>query len=154
MEYKPPFCQIYFFSSLLLSSSFWNPWHCPWACFSGEWLHRSFCDHILNIIYKHVKINYFAFGQKYLMLDQDCNSLFILAKNTNPFDGLLGIYHHEKFHIDLKPDTQPLHYHDFPVPQDHNQSFKNILIAWSKTTSLNQIESLQVGISSIQHPQK
>ncbi len=51
-----------------------------------------------------------------------------LSKHTNRFDVLLGVYVHKLVHIDLKPDSQPMKYCDFPVLHMYKENIKRI---WS-----------------------
>ncbi len=41
--------------------------------------------------------------------------------------GSLGVYPHNKVHIDLKLGTKPVHHHAYLVPHVHQQSFKKEL---------------------------
>ncbi len=40
------------------------------------------------------------------------------------FDGNLGVYPHEKVHIDIDPNAKPVHSRQYPVPQIHLKTFK------------------------------
>jgi hypothetical protein len=39
------------------------------------------------------------------------------------FDGTLGVYSHKKVHIDINPNTKPVHSRPYPVPQIHLKTF-------------------------------
>jgi hypothetical protein len=47
-----------------------------------------------------------------------------LHETDKMFDGTLGIYPHEKVHIDIDPNAKPVHSRPFPVPQTHLKTFK------------------------------
>ena len=40
----------------------------------------------------------------------------ILEKHKVLFDGELGLYPHEKFHLNIKKDAVPVHKKPYPVP--------------------------------------
>jgi hypothetical protein len=43
------------------------------------------------------------------------------------FNGTLGVYPHKKVHIDIDPNTKPVHSRPYPVPQIHLKTFKKEL---------------------------
>ncbi len=43
------------------------------------------------------------------------------------FDGTPGVYPHKKVHIDIDPNTKPVHSRPYPVPQIHLKTFKKEL---------------------------
>ena len=43
------------------------------------------------------------------------------------FDSSLGVYPHKKFHIDIDPDTKPVHSQAYPVPHIYLHTFKKEL---------------------------
>jgi hypothetical protein len=40
------------------------------------------------------------------------------------FDRTLGVYPHEKIHIDIDPNAKPVHSRPYPVPRIHLKNFK------------------------------
>ena len=51
----------------------------------------------------------------------------VLEKYSKLFDGTLGVYPHEKFHIEVDPEAQPEHLQPYAVPQIHLETFKKEL---------------------------
>ena len=48
----------------------------------------------------------------------------VLDKHTVLFDGKLGCYPHEKFHINLLPNTKPCWQRPFPIPYRHERVYR------------------------------
>jgi hypothetical protein len=51
----------------------------------------------------------------------------VLQENDKIFNGNLGVYPHKKVHIDIDPNTKPVHSTPYPVPQIHLKTFKKEL---------------------------
>ncbi len=49
-------------------------------------------------------------------------------EHTKLFDGILGVYPHRKFHIDLVPGAIAKHARPYHVPVIHLSAFKNELL--------------------------
>ena len=47
----------------------------------------------------------------------------VLEEHTELFDGKLGCYPHEKFHIKIKPDAVPVWQRPFPIPYKHERVY-------------------------------
>jgi hypothetical protein len=52
----------------------------------------------------------------------------VLTEYTKLFDGMLGVYPHRKFHIDLVPGAIAKHASPYPVPVIHLKAFKKELL--------------------------
>jgi hypothetical protein len=52
----------------------------------------------------------------------------VLNEHTKLFDGSLGVYPLNKFHIDLVPEAVPMHSRPFAIPVIHLEAFKKELI--------------------------
>ena len=48
----------------------------------------------------------------------------VLEKYTKLFDGLLGVYPHRKFHIDVENNAVPKHSRPYAVVNIHLEAFK------------------------------
>ncbi len=66
-------------------------------------------------------------GLTHLNAHQQANLLQVLWENDKMFNGTLGIYPHKKVHIDIDPNTKPVHFRPYPVPQIHLETFKKEL---------------------------
>ncbi len=51
-----------------------------------------------------------------------------MSEFTKIFNGTLGVYPHQKFHIELEPNAKPKHARPYPVPVIHLESFKKELV--------------------------
>ena len=63
--------------------------------------------------------------QHHLTTEQQADLLAVLLENNKLFDGWVGIYPHEKVHIDIDPDAKPVHMQPYPMPHIHLAIFKN-----------------------------
>ncbi len=43
------------------------------------------------------------------------------------FNGTLGVYPHKKVHIDIDPNSKPVHSRPYPLPRIHLKTFKKEL---------------------------
>ena len=48
----------------------------------------------------------------------------LLNKHIKLFDGILDVYPHNKFHIDIDKSMEPVHARAYPVPCIHLETFK------------------------------
>ncbi len=92
---------------------------------------------ILNAKYEQVDTNRVAADQKQLIINQ-CNKLqHLLARKKKLFDGSLGVYPHQKVHIDLLPGWKPVHHHvsqSFKFTNKHSKrnSNTNLILEFAK----------------------
>ncbi len=84
----------------------------------------NYATRILDAKYKQVNINRVAADKKYLNDNQHHKLQHLLAKNKKLFDWSLGVYPHQKVHIDLLPK---LVHRAYPVPWVQEQTFKKEL---------------------------
>ena len=66
-----------------------------------DWL-NSFATKILDARYKHTDIRDVVDSQTHLNDRQKNDLLTVLQKHEQLFDGTLGVYPHNKFHIDIR----------------------------------------------------
>ncbi len=65
---------------------------------------------------------------EYLSTQQKADLKQVLSEFTKLFDGTLGVYPHQKFHIELEPGAKPRHARSYHVPVIHLEAFKKELI--------------------------
>ncbi len=82
---------------------------------------------LVDVKYEQVDTNRVATNQKHLNINQCHNLQQALAENGKLCDGSLGVYPHQKVHIDFLPGSKLVHYHTYPVPWVHKQTFKKEL---------------------------
>ena len=58
---------------------------------------------------------------------QHNDRLKLLEKHSKLFSDKLGRYPHKQFHIDIDPDTKPVHDRAYPVPCIHLETFRKEL---------------------------
>ncbi len=73
---------------------------------------------------QNIDITDVALCQQQLTLDQCSNLHEVLSKLPKLFEGPLGVYPHQKLHIDLKPGAQWVKNPASSVPLLHRQTFK------------------------------
>jgi hypothetical protein len=91
--------------------------------FGEDWL-KCFATKILDIKYERTDVIEVVKGLTHLNEHQKTDFLRVLQENNQVFDGTLGVYPHEKVHIDLDPNAKPVHSRPYPVPQIHLKIFK------------------------------
>jgi hypothetical protein len=64
---------------------------------------------------------------EHLNIQQKADVKQVLSEFTKIFDGTLGDYPHQKFHIELEPNAKPKHARPYPVPVIHLEAFKKEL---------------------------
>jgi hypothetical protein len=52
----------------------------------------------------------------------------VLNEHNKLLDGILGVYPHRKFHIDLMPESVTKHFRPYAIPVIHLEAFKRELI--------------------------
>ncbi len=82
---------------------------------------------ILDAKFEQVGINKVAINLKHLNINQLHNLQQVLAKCGKLFDVPLGVYPHQKVHIDLLPGLQHVPHQAYPLPWAHEQTFKKEL---------------------------
>ncbi len=66
-------------------------------------------------------------GLTHLSTHQKADLLQVLEENNKMFNGTLGLYPHQKVHIDIDPNAKPVHSRPCPVPQIYLKTFKKEL---------------------------
>jgi hypothetical protein len=93
-------------------------WYDP-ACYAIE---------ILDAKYEMVQIDDVVNQLEHLNIQQKADIKQVLSEFTKIFDGTLGVYPHQKFHIELEPNAKPKHARSYPVPVIHLEAFKKELV--------------------------
>ena len=88
---------------------------------------ESFATEILDATYEFTDVATVVNDLQCLDQNQKDDLLNALRKHQQIFDGTLGIYPHEKFHIDIDPDAKPVYSRPYPVPRIHYNTFKKEL---------------------------
>jgi hypothetical protein len=83
--------------------------------FGEDWL-ECFATEILDAKYDKTDVAEVMKGLTHLNAHQKADFLGVLQKNNTMFDGTLGIYPHEKVHIDIDQNAKPIHSRPYPVP--------------------------------------
>lgn len=82
--------------------------------------------YILDVKYEAVTAEV-AKQQKHLSQDQRNDLQWILEKYTAVFDGKLGLYPHEQIHLELLPNSKPVHSRAYFILQIHDEVFRREL---------------------------
>ena len=68
--------------------------------------------------------------------EQRADLQVVLSKFQNLFSGKLGVFPHQKFHIELEPGARPKHVRPYAIPRIHLAAFKkeleHLVKLWSK----------------------
>ena len=83
---------------------------------------------ILDAKYESVQIDDVVNQLEHLNIQQKADVKQVLSEFTKLFDGTLGVYPHQKFHIELEPNAKPKHARPYPVPVVHLEAFKKELV--------------------------
>ena len=88
-----------------------------------DWL-DSFATEILDAKYNKTDVKDVVKQQTHVSANSQKDLLELLEKHSKLFSGKLGSYPHKQFHIDVDPDTKPVHAHAYPVPRIHLETFR------------------------------
>ena len=94
--------------------------------FGKDWL-ECFATEIQDAKYERTDVAEVVKGLTHLNAHQKADLLWVLQENDKMFDGNLGVYSHKKVHIDIDPNTKPVHSRPYPIPQIHLKTFKKEL---------------------------
>jgi hypothetical protein len=86
-----------------------------------------FATEILDAKYERTGVVEVLKGLTHLNTHQKADLLWVLQENNKMLNGTLGVYPHKKVHIDIDPNTKPVHSRPYPVPQIHLKTFKTEL---------------------------
>jgi hypothetical protein len=73
---------------------------------------------------------------------------------TRFFDGTLGVYPHQKFHIDLIPGAKPKHSRPYAIPRIHLVAFKKELNRYFQIKVLSPTGASEWGLPTFVTPKK
>ena len=76
----------------------------------------NYASNILDSKYGKVSVENNAAMQKHLTPEQQAKLCDVLKKHKVFFDGKLGKYPHEKFHLDLIDGAEPVHSKPYGIP--------------------------------------
>jgi hypothetical protein len=82
---------------------------------------------ILDAKYEKQTGKEIADHQKHLSQFERQGLIKVLEKYDTLFDGTMGLYPHEKVHLDLEPDSVPVHVKPYSVPLIQEDAFKKEL---------------------------
>ena len=99
--------------------------------FSEDWL-NCYATEIFDAQYKWTDITDVVNKLTHLNANQKADLLGVLHENSKMFDGTLGIYPHQKIHIELLPGAKPMHLH----PCMHSVTFNHQLDHLIKISAL------------------
>ena len=94
--------------------------------FTEDWL-TCYATEILDTKYEWTDVKDVVDMLAHLNAQQKADFLRVLQENSKMFDGTLGIYPHQKVHIELLPGAKPMHSQPYPVPRMHLATFKREL---------------------------
>ncbi len=78
----------------------------------------------------------------------------MLQESDKTFNGTLGVYSHEKVHIDIDPNAKPVHSRSYTVPQIHLKTFKKELDHLVKISVLAAQQESEWALPSFIIPKK
>ena len=83
-------------------------------------------DHrrVLDNDYERADLDQVAEMQTHLSPEEQEKLKALLHKYEPLFDGTLGAWTHDDYHLELKPDVKPYHARAFPVPRVHYETLK------------------------------
>ena len=84
-------------------------------------------NYILGAKYEKMTAWQLVESQKHLTPTEQQSFESILDKYPILFDGKLGHYPHKKFHLDLVPNSQPVHAKSYSAPLTQESAFKKEL---------------------------
>ena len=83
--------------------------------------------YILDAKYENTSPKEVADAQQHLNQKEKQHLEDVLAKYSELFDGKLGLYPHRKVHLELLPNSVPVHSRPYAVPKTHEGAFKKEL---------------------------
>ena len=86
-----------------------------------------FANPVLDAKYDKANLPDIVSKMKHLNQNQKADILKVLQKHSKLFDGTLGVYRHEKFHIDIEEGTKPVRSRPYAVPIIQHDTFKREL---------------------------
>jgi hypothetical protein len=85
------------------------------------------CNQILDAKHEIVQIDDVVNQLEHLYTRQKADIKQVFGQFTKIFDGNLGVYPHQKFHIELEPNAKPKHARPYPLPVICLEAFKKEL---------------------------
>ncbi len=98
------------------------------ALFGRDWYDPDcFATAILDAKYEKVSVDDVVEQFTHLNKSQRDDIRTVLKRFTKLFDGMLGVYPHRKFHIDVMPGAKPKHVRPYAIARIHLELFKKEL---------------------------
>ncbi len=85
---------------------------------------KCFATKILDTNYEKTDVAEVIKGLTHLNVHQQADLLQVLQENKTMFNGTLDVYPHKKVHIDIDPNSKPVHSRPYPLPWIHLKTFK------------------------------
>ena len=101
---------------------------------------EEFAETIMDRKYEEVDIEDVCACQDHLSKHEKKKLHDMLVKYKLLFDGQLGCYPHEKFHIDIEEGAKPVFQNAYKVPYCHEGAFKRELIALLKEGAVERCD--------------
>jgi hypothetical protein len=83
--------------------------------FGEDWL-ECFTTEILDAKYEKTDVAEVMKELTHLNAHQKADLLQVLQESDKMFNGTLGVYPHERVHIDIDPNAKPVHSRPYSVP--------------------------------------
>mgnify|MGYP003497459468 FL=1 len=104
--------------------------------------------------FKKNDVEQIAAQQLHLSVEQCHELVSLLKKFPHLFGGDLGLYPHQRIHIELEPNAHPVHRHPYAVPQSSMQQFKETLNSLCQLNVLEHCGASEWGLPCFVIPKK
>ena len=109
---------------------------------------------ILDAKYEHVSVDEIVEQLEHLDPKQKYDHKQVLTDYTKLFSGTLGVYPHNKIHIDVMRGTKPKHARPYAIPRIHLATFKKELDHLVSIGVLSEQGASEWGLPTFITPQK
>ena len=109
---------------------------------------------ILDAKYEKADLNATVSNCKHLEANEKSTLITLLRKYETLFDGTLGKWTGDPYHIELKPNVTPYHARAFPIPRIHEQTLRNEVQRLCELGVLTRINHSEWGAPTFIIPKK
>ena len=109
---------------------------------------------ILDAKYEKANLNATVSNYEHLEANEKSTLLTLLRKYETLFDGTLGKWTGDPYHIELKPNVTPYHARAFPIPRIHEQTLRNEVQRLCELGVLTRINHSEWGAPTFIIPKK